>query len=80
MKKSHRKIFEMAVLLTGTVNFWGFLYPEFSMAEDVRIKSKVLEYILNQTNTETEIVGDGKIQKIIEVAFNDKQKCTDWGI
>lgn len=79
MKKSYGKLLEIAILLAGTMSFWGFLYPEFSMAEDVCIKSKVLEYILNQSPAEeTEL--DEKIQEIIEVAFHDKQKCTDWGV
>ena len=79
MKKSYGKLLEIAILLAGTMSFWGFLYPEFSMAEDVCIKSKVLEYILNQSpSEETEL--DEKIQEIIEVAFHDKQKCTDWGV
>lgn len=81
MKKNRGRLLEAAILLAGTVSFWGFLYPEFSMAEDVCIKSRIWEYIVEQTSSVGKTDGKNDITwKIVEVAFNDKQKCTDWGI
>ena len=67
-KKRAAKIAEAAILLMGTLGFWGFVYPELSMTEtieetqkeesfwerlgkegvvsgDVRIKSRLFEYV-----------------------------------
>lgn len=71
-KKRAVKIAEVAILLMGTLGFWGFVYPELSLMEtvtiqeaqeeeqksfwerlgeegvvsgDIRIKSRLLEYI-----------------------------------
>lgn len=52
-----RKIWETAIILMGTVGFWGFVYPELTMSvetyelvgetrnEPIRIKSRVMEYL-----------------------------------
>lgn len=52
-----RKIWETAVILIGTLGFWGFVYPELTMPmetyelveethnEPIRIKSRVMEYL-----------------------------------
>lgn len=52
-----RKIFETAVILMGTIGFWGFVYPELTMTEEtyelvvesqnesIHIKSWIMEYL-----------------------------------
>ena len=52
-----KKIWETAVILVGTIGFWGFVYPELTMPEEtyvlveetqnepIRIKSRVMEYL-----------------------------------
>lgn len=81
MKKNVGRRLEAALLLAGTVSFWGFVYPELSMAEDVCIKSRIVEYILEQTSSAVKAEdGAHRAYKIIEVASYDKQKCTDRGI
>lgn len=62
-----RKIWETAVILMGTLGFWGFVYPELTMPgeayelveesqnEPIRIKSRVMEYlyqVIEQTDRE----------------------------
>lgn len=38
-----RTLLEAALLLAGMVSFWGFLYPELSLSEDVEIRSFIKE-------------------------------------
>lgn len=38
-----RSFWEAALLLAGMVSFWGFLYPELSLSEDVEIRSFIKE-------------------------------------
>lgn len=38
-----RSFLEAALLLAGMVSFWGFLYPELSLSEDVEIRSFIKE-------------------------------------
>ena len=52
-----RKILETAVILMGTVGFWGFVYPELTMTEEayefvaesqnepIHIKCWIMEYL-----------------------------------
>lgn len=52
-----RKLWETAVILMGTIGFWGFVYPELTMPEEayevveglqeepISIKSWVIEYL-----------------------------------
>lgn len=52
-----RKLWKTAVILMGTIGFWGFVYPELTMPgevcefveeaqnEPVRIKCRVVEYL-----------------------------------
>lgn len=52
-----RKLWETAVILAGTLGFWGFIYPELTMPaascelvaesqeEPVCIKFRVVEYL-----------------------------------
>lgn len=73
-----RRLFEAAVIIIGTLGWWGFVYPELCLTkeayaesgivaeqevfclkdgiveeqEKIRIKSKLLEYILSEDITE----------------------------
>lgn len=38
-----RTLLQAALLLAGMVSFWGFLYPELSLSEDVEIRSFMKE-------------------------------------
>lgn len=54
-----RKVYEAALILFGTLGWWGFVYPELCLTEDVyeerteaewelgevRIKSRITEYV-----------------------------------
>ena len=40
-----RRVIEAAILLTGMVSFWGFLYPELSLTEDAQVKSYIAMHI-----------------------------------
>lgn len=57
-----RKVFEAAVILMGTLGWWGFVYPELCLTEDVyareaqagqmenvRIKSRIAEYLFEES-------------------------------
>ncbi len=71
-----RKLYETAVILLGTLGWWGFVYPELCLSDDVYeekaewepgtiyIKSRVAEYVYQiEENTAVE-----------KRAENDKQK------
>lgn len=38
-----RTLLKASLLLAGMVSFWGFLYPELSLSEDVEIRSFIKE-------------------------------------
>lgn len=52
-----RKIWETAIIIMGTIGFWGFVYPELTMpgevyefveeaqSEPIRIKIRLMEYL-----------------------------------
>lgn len=42
-KIKKRTLLEAVLLLAGMVSFWGFLYPELSLSEDVEIRSFIKE-------------------------------------
>ncbi len=57
-----RKVFETAVILMGTLGWWGFVYPELCLTEgmyaqeaqagqmeNVRIKSRIAEYLFEES-------------------------------
>ena len=79
MRVRMKKLYEAALILCGTLGWWGFIYPELSQVEeeyveqealpeelpaelmellgssgiplgDVRIKSRILEYIYHGEN------------------------------
>ena len=71
-----RKLYETAVILFGTLGWWGFVYPELCLTEDVYeeksewesgeicIKSRIAEYVY-------QVKENALTEKRIE---NDKQK------
>ncbi len=81
-----KRVLETAVILMGTLGFWGFVYPEFCLTqetcqientqedsteeEDVCIKSRFLEYVY-LVKEKTDKKKDDS---------NDRQKCAHWGV
>lgn len=59
MRVEMKKIYEAAIILLSTLGWWGFVYPELCLTEDVyeekteaewvfgeiRIKSRIVEYV-----------------------------------
>ena len=81
-----KKVLETAMILMGTLGFWGFVYPEFCLMQEtyqekcceeetpqedeVCIKSRFLEYVY-LVREKTDREKDDN---------NDRQKCTHWGV
>ncbi len=81
-----KRVLETAMILMGTLGFWGFVYPEFCLTQEtyreecceeevmeedeICIKSRFLEYVY-LVKEKTDREKDDN---------NDRQKYTHWGV
>ena len=72
-----KRILEMALLLTGTLGFWGFVYPELCMAGDVFAAEETEEGEFREEDVYDFLNGEGKICikfRTMEYLYQVKEK------
>ena len=90
-----KKVLETAMILMGTLGFWGFVYPEFCLTEETYKVETVDEYesadggefaagYEDADGYETSEDGTKKNQivvksKLLEYLFSIKETCEDTG-
>lgn len=67
-----RKIYETALILIGTIGWWGFVYPDMCLTEDMYEQGYEQDYEKEQEKTGISDLKDSKQTSLdIEMSFSD---------
>lgn len=82
-----RRVLETAMILMGTLGFWGFVYPEFCLTQET---CQVEECEDEISEGEEEICIKSRFLEYVYLVKektdrekddnNDRQKCAHWGV
>lgn len=71
-----KRVFETAVILLGTIGWWGFVYPELYLTEEI-CQEEVLDTLDTGIMVEDFSGCCGKVcikSKVIEYLYQEKEK------